>query len=66
MKKILSFLLLSLYVLTLAGCDLAGKLTGGEGGTDSLELTQEESQAKLEKMESDGYLITFHYIFLIC
>ncbi|MBP5550742.1 MAG: hypothetical protein J6X93_01650 [Bacilli bacterium] len=61
MKKVLSFLLLFLFTFALTGCDLAGKLTGGEGGTDSLEITQEESQAKLEKMESDGYLITFHY-----
>ena len=63
MKKILSFLLVSLFALVLVGCDpISNVVNGGDDeANDSLEITQEESQAKLEKMEDDGYLLTFHY-----
>ncbi|MBO4623667.1 MAG: hypothetical protein J5691_07310 [Bacilli bacterium] len=63
MKKILSFLLLCLFALALVGCDsINNAINGGDDeANDSLEMTQEQSQEKLEKMESDGYLITFHY-----
>ena len=63
MKKVLSFILLSLFVLALTGCAMIDNaVNGGDGdANDSLEITQEESQAKLEKMEEDGYLITYNY-----
>ena len=63
MKKILSFLLISLFALVLVGCDpISNVVNGGDDeANDSLEITQEESQAKLERMEDDGYLISFHY-----
>ena len=60
MKKFLSFLLVSLFVLVLSGCSFIPN-TGDDDAIDSLEITQEESQAKLEKLEKDGYLITFNY-----
>ena len=63
MKKIFSFLLFSLFALVLVGCDpISNVVNGGDDeANDSVEITQEESQAKLEKMEEDGYLLTFHY-----
>lgn len=60
MKKLLVFLLAVLTALALVSCGgLTDKISGGD---DSLEISEDDADAKMEQLAStDGYEITFDY-----